>query len=48
MNLFNTVGTVDAGTIKTVMYAGVLIYTIYIGIYYIVGRKQFEDGVNVD
>ncbi len=48
MNLINTTGAVDISTIKSVMYAGIGIYVIYIIFYYLLGRKQFDKGVNVD
>ena len=48
MNLINTTDIVNTDTIRYVMYAGVGIYIIYIIFYYILGRKQFEKGVNVE
>lgn len=48
MNLINTTEMIDVNTIKTIMYMGMGIYTTYIIIYYIIGKKQFEKGVNVD
>ena len=48
MNLINTVNTIDVEIIKTIMYAANILYLIYIIIYYIIGKKQFNKGVNVD
>ena len=48
MNLLKTVDTVNVETIKMIMYAANVLYLIYIVIYYIIGKKQFEKGVNVD
>ena len=48
MNLINNTDIVNTDTIRYVMYAGVGIYIIYIIFYYILGRKQFEKGVNVE
>lgn len=48
MNLINTTDIVNVDAIKYVMYAGSLIYVVYIIFYYILGKKLFEKGVNVD
>ena len=48
MNLLKTVDTVNVETIKMIMYAANGLYLAYIVIYYIIGKKQFEKGVNVD
>lgn len=48
MSLFKSIGTVSTDAVKTVMYSGILIYLVYIFVYYIVGKKQLEKGVNVD
>lgn len=48
MNLINTTKNVDIGTVKSVMYIAIVIYIIYNVIYYILGKKELEKGVNVD
>lgn len=48
MNLFNTVDKVKFETIKGITYAGNALYLVYIVIFYFIGKKQFEKGVNVD
>ena len=48
MNVINTTEIVNVDAIKYVMIAGIAIYVIYNIIYYLVGKKQLEKGVNVD
>lgn len=48
MNLFNTVEMLDVNAIKTVLYGGIVMYTAYIVLYYFIGKRQFEKGVNVE
>ena len=48
MNLLNTTTIINVEAIKSIMYAGIVIYLCYITIYYLIGKKQFEKGVNVD
>jgi len=48
MNLLNTTDIVNIDVIKSVMYAGIGLYIIYLFFYYILGKVQFEKGVNVD
>jgi len=48
MNLINTTDIINIDAIKTVMYAGIGIYIVYIIFYYILGKKQFEKGINVE
>ena len=48
MNLINTTNIVNIDAIKSVMFLGIGIYMVYIIIYYVVGKKLFEKGVNVD
>ena len=48
MNLINTTDIVNVTTIKTVMLIGTCIYILYNVIYYLIGKKLFEKGVNVD
>lgn len=48
MNLINTTEIVNVNAIKSIMYAGIGIYIVYISFYYILGKKQLEKGVNVD
>ena len=48
MNLFNTVNAIDVDAIKTILYIGVVLYTIYILAYYFIGKKLLYKGVDVD
>lgn len=48
MNLINTTEMINLEVIRTIMYIAIVIYTIYIIAYYIIGKKLFEKGVNVD
>ena len=48
MNLLNTTSMINVEAIKSIMYAGIVIYICYITIYYLIGKRQFEKGVNVD
>ena len=48
MNLLNTTDIVNVEAIKSVMYAGIGIYVIYILILYWIGQKQLNKGVNVE
>ena len=48
MNLFNTVDRVDIETIKNLMDAENVLYLVYIVVFYFIGKKMFEKGVNVD
>ena len=48
MNLINTTDIINVDAIKFVMYAGIVIYDVYIIFYYLLGKKQLEKGVNVD
>lgn len=48
MNVINTTEIVNADAIKYVMIAGIAIYVIYNIIYYLVGKKQLEKGVNIE
>ena len=48
MNLFNTTDMLNVEVVKSIMYAGIIIYVCYIIIYYFIGKKQLEKGVNVD
>ena len=48
MNLISTTEIVNVNAIKSIMYAGIGIYVVYILFYYILGEKQLEKGVNVD
>lgn len=48
MNLINTTDIVNIDTIKVVMTAGIGIYVVYILFYYLLGKKSFEKGVNVE
>lgn len=48
MNLINTTQLINIDAIKYVMYAVIGIYFVYILFYYILGKKAFEKGVNVE
>lgn len=48
MNLINTTNMVNVDAIKSVMFLGIGIYMVYIVVYYVIGKKLFERGVNVD
>ena len=48
MNVINTTEIVNFEAIKSIMWIGIGIYLLYNIIYYIVGRVQFNKGVNVD
>ena len=40
MNLINTTDIINVDAIKFVMYAGIVIYDVYIIFYYLLGKKQ--------
>lgn len=48
MNLINTTEMISVNIIKILMYAAIGQFLVYIGIYYILGQKVFEKGVNVE
>ena len=48
MNLINTTDIIDVEAIKSVMYAGIGIYVVYILILYCIGKKQLNKGVNIE
>lgn len=48
MNLINTTETINIDIIKYLMYGAIGLYFAYILVYYLLGKKQFEKGVNVD
>lgn len=48
MNLIYTTDTVNVDTIKYLMYGASAMYIVYIGFYYILGKKNLEKGVNVE
>ena len=48
MNLINTTDIVNVESIKSVMYAGIGIYAIYIICLYFLGQKHLNLGVNVE
>ena len=48
MNLINTTDVIDINAVKNVIYLAIGIYTVYTIIYYILGKKQLEKGVNVE
>ena len=48
MNLINTTDIVNITAIKSVMYAGIGIYALYIMFLYFFGKKELSKGVNVE
>lgn len=48
MNLINTTYITNIDAIKWLMYLATLIYLVYTIFYYILGRRIFETGVDVD
>lgn len=48
MNLFTSANQIDVQAIKTIMYVGIGIYLVYLTIYYFMGKKFFEKGVNIE
>lgn len=48
MNLIYTTDMIDMGTIKLLLLIAIVIYIVYIFIYYMIGLKQLEKGVNID
>ena len=48
MNLLNTTDIVNIEAIKSVMYAGIGIYVVYIMFLYWLGLKQLNKGVNIE
>ena len=48
MNLFitNDIGNIDI--LKGIMYGAIVLYTIYLIIYYVIGVKLFNKGIDVD
>lgn len=48
MNLIKTTNEININSIKIVLYFVIVLYTIYVIILYIIGKKQLEEGVNVD
>ena len=48
MNLINTTDIINVEAIKSVMYVGIGTYIVYSIIFYWLGKKQLEKGVNVE
>lgn len=48
MNLFTTNTIVNIDILKYIMYGAIILYTVYLIIYYLVGLKLFNKGVDVD
>ena len=48
MNLLNTTDIVNVEAIKSVMYAGIVIYVVYSIILYYIGKINLNKGVNVE
>ena len=48
MNLINTTDIVNIEAIKSVMYAGIGIYVVYIILLYFFGKRELNKGVNVE
>lgn len=48
MNIIKTTDKINIDSIKIVLYFVIALYTLYVIILYIIGKKQLEKGVNVD
>lgn len=48
MQLFNQIVGFNPMAIKYVLYAGIILYIIYITVYYMIASKQFKKGVNIE
>lgn len=48
MNLFMTNTIVNIDMLKYIMYGAIVLYSVYIVIYYIIGLKLFNKGIDVD
>lgn len=48
MDLFNNISGFSTEAVKTVMFGGIAMYIAYDIIYYFLGKRIFEKGVNVD
>jgi len=48
MDLFNNMTGITTEAMKTVLYAGIAMYITYDIVYYFLGKKMLEKGVNVD
>ena len=48
MQLFKSMGEINASAVKTVLIGGILMYAIYDILYCILGNKILKNGVNVD
>ena len=48
MNLFKTTDMINVEAIKSILHVGIVIYICYIVIYYFIGKRLFEKGVNID
>jgi len=48
MNLINTTEMISIDAIKFLLYGAIGIYGVYLVFYYLLGRKAFEKGVNVE
>ena len=48
MNLFMTNNIINIDILKYIMYGAIVLYIIYLIIYYSLGLKLFNKGVDVD
>ena len=48
MNLINTTDIINVEAIKSVMYVGIGIYVVYSIIFYLLGKKHLNKGINVE
>ncbi len=48
MNVIKTTGTIETDVIKVLLVIASFVYVVYNVFYYLVGKKQFQKGVNVD
>ena len=48
MDLFNNLVVYSTEAIKTVLFGGIAMYAAYITVYYFLGKKLLQKGVNID
>lgn len=48
MNLFNNLAGYSTEAIKIVLFGGIVMYATYITVYYFLGKKLLQKGVNID
>ena len=48
MNIINTTNIIEVSAMRTVMYIGLGAYVVYCLVYYLIGKKLLNKGVNID